>query len=139
MSGTRLVPLNQLMVRVRAVKEPAEIVSVRRAVRIAQGAFEKLCLQIKVGCTEKDMASELDYLLRKEGAFGAAFEIIVLAQARTSLPHGQPGNKRITNNMLILLDFGAVFQGYHSDLTRVIAFGRMPNKFKTIFNIVLIT
>ena len=121
---------------VRSQKDAEEIHAIKKALDIAEAAFRQLCGMIKPGLTEKDIQIELDYRLKQMGAEKSAFDIIVLSGQRSSWPHGQAGRKKIRHNNVILIDFGAVWRGYHSDLTRILALGKMPHKFKRIFNII---
>lgn len=122
----------------REVKDTGEIDTIREATAIAEKAYLDVVTRLKEGMREREAAAELDFMMRRYGADASAFETIVLFGERSALPHGQPGDRRLRNGDIVLMDFGARLRGYHSDLTRTIAFGKMPSrKFKTIYNTVL--
>lgn len=121
----------------RAVKDDGEISLIRRAVEISDKAFEKLLPEIKVGMTEREIAARLEYYMALFGSEHPAFETISAFGVRSSLPHGAPTNKKLQNNELLTLDFGACFGGYMSDITRTIMIGKPDDKLITVFNTVL--
>jgi Xaa-Pro aminopeptidase len=125
------------LVMQRAVKDAAEARSIRRAIRVAEQAFTAVLATLKPGQTEQQVAARLEYEMRCRGASGASFPIIVAADANASLPHAIPGRKKIRKGGTILFDWGAVVDGYCSDLTRVVALGRMPRRIAEIYDVVL--
>ncbi|MFQ5746366.1 MAG: M24 family metallopeptidase [Gemmatimonadota bacterium] len=107
----------------RSVKERAEIRSMARAARLADGALAALLPEIRPGMTEREVAARLEYLLRLQGSDPVPFETIVASGPRTSLPHARPSARRIEAGDLLLLDFGASVHGYASDITRTFVVG----------------
>jgi Xaa-Pro aminopeptidase len=108
-------------------------------VRIAQRAFCGLIGRGAaglVGRRERDVAAELDYLMRQEGADGPSFDTIVAAGANAALPHHRAGGTRIRRDAVLLIDWGARVDGYCSDLTRTLAIGRIPPKLATAYELV---
>ncbi|MDH3583872.1 MAG: aminopeptidase P family protein, partial [Phycisphaerae bacterium] len=93
--------------------------------------------EVKPGMTEQEVAARLEYHMRCGGADGPSFPIIVGAGANGSIPHYMPGRARVKKHGTILIDFGARYRGYCSDMTRVVALGRMPRKLAEIYKIVL--
>lgn len=120
----------------RMEKDEEELTQIREAVRIADEAFAHVIAWLKPGATELDLAVELEYWMRKLGSEKPAFDTIALSGARTSLPHGKPSKKVIEKGDLVLLDFGAVYNGYHSDMTRTFCAGPCSDELKKIYHIV---
>ncbi len=121
----------------RAVKDASEARIIRKAVAIAQQAYNKTLAWVELGQTEYQIAAYLEYQMRILGADGPSFSSIVAVDANASLPHAVPGSKKVRKGCLILFDWGARYQGYCSDLTRVVAVGKMKPKMRTIYQIVL--
>ncbi len=133
----RLKPLADVIVNLRHIKDAHEIGIIEEAIRIAEGAFEALKGQIRVGMSENEMAGRLGYEMRKRGALNSAFDSIVAAGSNGSLPHYRPGEVKMEANSPLLVDWGARFKGYCSDLTRVLFMGSVPGKIKEIYKVVL--
>ncbi len=108
----------------RASKSKRELERIKRALQIAQEAFGEVLPLVKPGVSERDIALELEWLMRKKGAERASFSIIVASGWRSSLPHGVASEKRIEAGELVLFDFGCVWEGYCSDITRMVKLGR---------------
>lgn len=121
----------------RQIKDAAEIFLIRRACEIADKVFAEILNFIKIGVTENEIAAELEYLMRKFGAEKNSFDTIVASGVRGSLPHGTASEKKICANELITMDFGAIFGGYCSDMTRTICVGRASDEWRKIYENVL--
>ena len=121
----------------RQVKDVSEIENIRRACKIADDAFEKILPIIKPGVREIEVAAELEYFMRRLGSEAAAFTTIVASGLRGSLPHGTATDKKICAGELVTMDFGAMFNGYCSDITRTICVGKASDDQKKIYNLVL--
>ncbi|MBI2680534.1 MAG: aminopeptidase P family protein [Candidatus Solibacter usitatus] len=121
----------------RMIKSDAEIALIRHSVLVNSRAFERAVSGVRVGKSEKDLAAELDYQMRRLGAEGAAFETIVATGARTALPHAQPTAAVFGANSLILVDMGAMCEGYASDMTRMLFLGRPGSRVKRAYAAVL--
>ncbi len=121
----------------RAIKDKTEIANIRKAGEIQQEAFRRLLKTLKAGQTENEIAARLEYEMRSLGADGPSFPTIVAAGANASLPHAIPGQAKLQRNNILLVDWGARYNGYCSDMTRVIALGKMPAKIREIYQIVL--
>lgn len=113
--------------RIRAIKDETEITALKRASQIASQAFEELQPQIKTGMTELEVQDLLESLMRKLGAKGPAFPTIVAFGAHAALPHYQPGETVLKAETSILIDFGATFDHYRSDITRTWWHGNQPS------------
>ncbi|MBW3660360.1 MAG: Xaa-Pro peptidase family protein [Gemmatimonadetes bacterium] len=111
----------------RSVKADPEIEAIRRAAAVVDAVFEDVLDSIRPGIAERELAAEVDRLLARQGSEGRAFETIVAFGSRSALPHARPGARTLESGEVVLLDFGAVVDGYHSDLTRTVACGE-PGK-----------
>ncbi len=136
-AGVRLKPLSDILVQLRNIKDPHEIAIIEQAIVIAERSFEALKAHLKAGQTENEIAGLLVYEMRRRGASNASFDPIVAAGSNGSLPHYRPGGVKLHNNMALLVDWGALFNGYRSDLTRMIFMGEPPRKIREIYQIVL--
>ncbi len=135
--GRELVSATGLVEALRMVKEPAEVELMRTAARIADEAWAEILKQIKPGVVERDLAVELEYQMKKRGAEGNAFDFIVASGTRSALPHGVASDKRIEQGDLVTFDFGCVYKGYCSDMTRTVMVGEPTEKQREIYAIVL--
>ena len=122
---------------IRMIKTPDETEKMIQAQRIAEAGFEHMLEFIHEGVTERELQLELDYFMLKNGAEALSFDTIALSGKNTSLPHGVPGDKKIEKGDFVLLDFGAVVDGYHSDMTRTVCVGEPSEKMKRVYDIVL--
>lgn len=120
----------------RMVKTPFEIEKIRRAEEIGDLAFSRVLKYIKEGVSERDIASEIEYFMRKNGADKTSFDTIAVSGKKTSMPHGVTGDKKIEYGDFITLDFGCVFEGYCSDMTRTVVLGEASEKQKEIYDTV---
>jgi len=135
--GRRLVPTKLMVDRLRGVKSPAEVAAITEAVRAAEKGFRSARRTIRAGSDERAAAAELRYrLVKVAGAQDQAFETIVAEGPRGSLPHARPTSRPIKRDSVVLIDWGARKSFYHSDLTRVLALGRIPRLFKRLAAVV---
>ncbi|MCI1859106.1 MAG: Xaa-Pro peptidase family protein [Sporolactobacillus sp.] len=132
-----LVSISGWIENLRAVKDENEIAKIRAAARIVDQTFIHILDFIRPGVTEKRIAAEMEYYMKKMGSEKTSFETIVVSGVRTSLPHGVAGDKPIERGDLITLDFGATYQGYVSDMTRTIAVGRPDEQLQESYGLVL--
>ncbi len=129
--------LSNAINKLRSVKDEEELGYIQKAQEIAESAFEDILGFIKEGVTEREIALELDRLMLANGAEGISFDTIALAGENTSMPHGVPTDKRVKNGEFVLMDFGAVYNGYHSDMTRTVCVGEPDEEMVKIYNVVL--
>ena len=122
---TRLEPLNGVIEQFRLVKTNDEIRKIRRAARLSSKAFDNVCSRARVEWTEARFAAELDLEVRVLGGDGPAFETIVAGGAHSALPHARARPVRLVPNSLVVVDHGAILDGYNSDMTRALCFGRI--------------
>ena len=133
----KLVPMNAKISGFRAVKEDWELDLMRKAQKITDTAFSEVQSKIKAGMTEKQLQAELIYCLLKNGADGLSFDPIVVSGPNTSLPHGVAGDRVLQDGDFITMDFGAIYQGYCSDMTRTVALGYATEEMEKVYNTVL--
>ena len=136
--GVDLVEIGDAFTRIRMIKTEEELEKIRIACDISDKAFEKILPMIKVGVVESDIRRELEYEMIKLGAEGISFTTIVASNERSALPHGVASDKKIEREGFVTLDFGCVYKGYASDMTRTIYIGDTPTeKHLEIYNTVL--
>ncbi|WP_025026212.1 M24 family metallopeptidase [Caldalkalibacillus mannanilyticus] len=136
-TDSELVPISGAVEPLRMVKEEEELQLIRQAVRIVDETYEHILKFIKVGMREWDVAMELEFYMRKLGATSSSFSIIVASGVRSALPHGVASEKVIEQGDFVTLDFGALYQGYCSDMTRTFAMGEPCDKLKEIYDVCL--
>lgn len=128
--------LDDILFSMRLFKDETETENIKIAQQIAEAAFNHVLPSIKIGLKERDIALDLEFFMRKNGA-SSAFDIIVLSGKNGSLPHGEPSDKTIEKGDFITIDMGAVYKGYNSDMTRTIAVGEVSDVQKEVYNTVL--
>jgi Xaa-Pro aminopeptidase len=129
--------LSKAIFDIRTVKSASEVEKIKQAQAIADDTFKHILDFIKVGVTERDIALEMDYYMLKHGAEAISFDTIALAGKNTSMPHGVPSDYAVQSGDFVLMDFGAVVEGYHSDMTRTICVGTPTPKMREVYNVVL--
>ena len=129
------LPLDEQILEIRQVKTAWEIERIERAQNIACDALRQLLLLLKPGMTELDAAAELEYQMRSHGATGLSFETVVASGPNSSMPHAVPSMKKLETGELIILDFGCVFDGYCSDLTRTVVLGKASEEQKAVYKV----
>ena len=132
----RLKPSRNLVENLRLVKEPSEIRSLRKSAGIAVQGYHYIRQAVRPGMTEREVQGRLEYFTKSIGSERPAFEIIIAAGPRSSMPHCQSNETVIKKNDLVLVDMGVVAESYHSDLTRPIFLGKMTILQKKITQIV---
>jgi Xaa-Pro aminopeptidase len=135
--NVELVPLDNVMVNLRKVKDDHEIDLVRKSIGVAEEAFDAIRSELKPGQTENYLAGLLVLELRSRGASDSSFPVIVAAGTNSSLPHYRPQETVVQKDQPLLLDWGALYKGYCSDLTRTLMLGRVSAKMKKIYQVVL--
>ena len=135
--NSKLIPMQEKINAFRASKEPWEIDRMKKAQEITDKAFTEICTRIKEGMTEKELTAELIYCLYKNGADGLSFDPIVVSGPNTSMPHGVPGDRKLQKGDFITMDFGVLYQGYCSDMTRTVALGYATEEMQRVYHTVL--
>jgi Xaa-Pro aminopeptidase len=132
----KLIPLEDELKNLRAVKDARELALMRRAIDISSDAFLRVVEMLGEGVVEREIALEMESFMKRSGADDIGFDIIIASGKRSALPHGKASEKKIEKGDLILIDFGSGFQGYHSDQTRTVVCGKPSSEQKKIFQIV---
>lgn len=132
-----LVPTTGIVQAIRMIKTNDELAIMKKAAEISDAAYEHILQFVKPGMSEIEVANELEFHMRKLGATSSSFDIIVASGWRSALPHGVASNKLIENGELVTLDFGALYQGYCSDMTRTFAVGHVSDELRKIYDTVL--
>jgi Xaa-Pro aminopeptidase len=132
-----LIPVSNIVEELRLIKSEAEIKILKVAADIADAAFKHILDFIKPGLTELEVSNELEFFMRKAGASSSSFDIIVASGERSALPHGVASEKVIEKGDMVTMDYGALYNGYISDITRTVAVGEPAPKLKEIYNVVL--
>ncbi|MNB74346.1 putative peptidase [compost metagenome] len=132
-----LVPVSQAVEKLRMFKDEEELAVLRRAADLADDTFRHILKVIKPGMTERDVDLEMEFYMRSHGATASSFDTIVASGERSAMPHGVASEKVIQKGDIVTFDFGALLDGYCSDITRTIAVGDPGAKLKEIYEIVL--
>ncbi|MDP3386522.1 MAG: Xaa-Pro peptidase family protein [Eubacteriales bacterium] len=130
------IPTEDVILTIRRIKSEEEISYIRQAAHIADQSFESLIKIMKAGMTEKEVMIELEYLMKKNGNESEPFGMIVASGKRSSLPHGRASDKIIETGDMVTIDFGGIYNGYASDMTRTVWMGEPEKRMIEIFDIV---
>jgi Xaa-Pro aminopeptidase len=136
-TGIELVPTKNLVEELRMVKDAGELSVMREAAALADAAFRHILGKLAPGVTEREIALELEWHMRQNGASAVSFQTIVASGERSALPHGVAGERPLGKGEFVTLDFGAYYKGYCSDLTRTVVLGKATDRQKEIYGIVL--
>ena len=123
--------------KISAVKDSLEIESLKTAIEITDIVFEKIIPDLKIGATEKEISAKISYLFKTNGAEGDSYESIIASGYLGALPHARPTDKAFEKGDFVVMDFGALYNGYHADMTRTVVIGEASTKHKEIYDIVL--
>ena len=129
--------LDTILQDLRAVKQPEEIQKIKASQAITDAAFQHILPYIKAGVTEREIALEIEFFMKKNGAENIAFDLIVVSGENGSQCHGVPGEKTIQPGDFITMDTGAVLDGYHSDMTRTVALHHVSPEQQHVYDTVL--
>ncbi len=138
-AGCRLVATEPWLPQLRMAKDETEIACMRRAIDIAERALKRLLDEgaIRPGRTEQQLAADLQVALLREGGQGEAFSPIVVAGPNSALPHAGPSDRAMETGDLVTIDWGTVYEGYRSDITRTFVLGRLSPEVEPIYDAVL--
>ncbi len=134
--GIELVPVGEEVERLRRGKDPEEMATIRRAQEATDVAFEEILSRIREGVTERELALELELAMRRAGADAPAFESIVAFGEGAAEPHHAPDERPLRAGDVVKLDFGALVDGYHADMTRTVALGEPPAALREVYQVV---
>jgi Xaa-Pro aminopeptidase len=132
-----LVALDDVMVNLRKVKDGHEVRIIRESIAIAEAAYKSIRRQLKIGQTENQLAGRLIFEMRSRGASGTSFSPIIAAGSTSSLPHYSPADRPVKAGQPLLFDWGAIYNGYCSDLTRTLMIGKVSARMKKIYQVTL--
>lgn len=132
----QLLPTRGLVEGLRLVKDVGEREAMRAAARITDRVFEHILGFIRPGVRESDLAAEMEHQMRRLGASGPSFETIVASGWRSALPHGVASDKKVAQGDMIVFDFGCIFDGYCSDMSRTVVVGKPSARQKRVYGIV---
>ena len=133
----KLVPLEDKLLRPREVKTEQELQLLKMAEKIGDLAFSHILTILKPGITELEVAAELEYTMKKNGASGLSFDTIVASGFHSSMPHAVPTDKKLESGDFVTMDFGCIYRGYCSDMTRTVAIGKASEEQKKVYQTVL--
>ena len=136
LDDVKLIPLEEELKNLRAVKDGGELDFLHRAIDISSKAFSSMVEILKEGVIEREAALEMEFSMKRNGADDLGFDIIIASGKRSALPHGKASDKRIEKGNFILIDFGSEFQGYHSDQTRTLVCGQPTPEQKKVYQVV---
>lgn len=131
------IELDESIDELRIIKDDEEIENLRTAEGIGDAAFTHILKYLKPGISEQDIALELEYFMKKNGAEGLSFDTIAASGKNSSMPHAIPTDKALENGDFITMDFGCIYQGYCSDMTRTVGIGRISSMQESVYDIVL--
>lgn len=129
--------LSQVIGRLRLQKTPDELEKLRAIQALTDETFLHILDFIRPGRTEREIALEMEFFMRKKGADGVSFDFIVLTGKNTSMPHGVPSEAEVKRGDFVLMDFGGKIDGYCSDMTRTVAVGEIGEKQRAVYELVL--
>jgi Xaa-Pro aminopeptidase len=125
-----------IIAEMRSIKTAAELANIREAQRMTDETFTYILNHIRPGRTEKEIMLDMEFYMRRLGSEGVSFDFIVVSGKNSSLPHGVPTDKPIERGDFVTMDFGAVVNGYHSDMTRTVAIGIVSEEQKRVYDTV---
>lgn len=131
------IPASEFLWKLRQVKDSEEVNAIISAQRIAEHALDDILEEIRPGVSEREIAARLQYLMLHYGASDMSFKPIVVSGPNGSLPHGVPSDRKIQRGEFITMDFGCIYQGYCSDMTRTVALGSVTDEMRAVYETVL--
>ncbi len=137
LKAKEFMPIGGDITRLRRIKTPRELEYIRKAEEIGDQAFTEILTFIKPGMSELEIAARIEYLLKVNGAEGMSFNAIVASGVNSSMPHAVPSRKKVETGDFLTMDFGCIYNGYCSDMTRTIVIGKASDEQKKVYNTVL--
>ena len=122
---------------IAAVKDQEEIDALKTAIEITDEAFKQIIPDLKEGAIEREISAKISYIFKQLGAEGDSYESIIASGYLGALPHARPTEKSFEKGDFVVMDFGALYNGYHADMTRTVVIGEATNKHREIYNTVL--
>ncbi len=136
-NDVNLIPFGVDFDMLRSIKDDEELDCLRMAAAIGDKVFHKILEEIKAGVTEREIAAKIDYYIKEFGGEKPSFETVCVSGVNSCMPHGVPTDKKIDNGDFVTMDFGSVFNGYCSDMTRTVAVGFVTDEMKKVYDVVL--
>ena len=136
-AGAKLIPLGDALNRLRIIKTPEELELLRTAESIGDMAFSHILEALRPGMTELEVAAELEYSMKKNGAEGLSFSTIAASGLNSACPHAVPSDKPLEKGDFLTMDFGCIYKGYCSDMTRTVVIGKANDRQRDVYNTVL--
>lgn len=130
-------PLGDMLSSLRLIKSADEIIAMQRAQQIADEAYTAFLSRVKIGMTEREAVAELNYVCSRLGSEGPSFDPIIGSGPNGAMCHAVPGERKLQNGDLVVVDFGCIYNGYHSDMTRTFGIGKISPELTKIYGIVL--
>ena len=130
-------PVGDELEKMRRIKTAGEIELLRKAEQIGDAAFLDILKLLKPGMTELEVAAEIEYSLKKHGAEELSFDTIAASGINSSMPHAIPSQKKLEAGDFLTMDFGCIYEGYCSDMTRTVVIGKADDEMKKVYNTVL--
>jgi len=130
-------PTSQIVEYIAAIKDKKEIQSLKSAIEVTDEVFKQIIPELKEGAVEKEIAAKISYLFKMNGAEGDSYDPIIASGYLGALPHARPSSKSFEKGDFVVMDFGALFEGYHADMTRTVVIGEASDKHREIYDIVL--
>ena len=137
LNNCKWIETSMIVEKIAAVKDVLEIESLKTAIEITDDVFIKIIPELKEGAIEKEIAAKISYLFKMNGAEGDSYESIIGSGWLGALPHARPTDKQFEKGDFVVMDFGALYNGYHADMTRTVVIGEASDKHKEIYDIVL--
>ncbi|MBL1151105.1 MAG: Aminopeptidase YpdF [Fimbriimonadales bacterium] len=134
--GIEFTPVEKMISPLRMVKSAEEVEKIRRACGIGDACFEHVLRMLRPGVTEYDVALDIEFFIRRQGA-KIAFDVIAVSGERSARPHGTPSERKLEVGDFVTLDFGACVDGWNSDLTRTVVIGEATDRHREVFDAVL--
>ena len=131
------LPTYSIIEDIASIKDQSEIDSLKIAIEITDYVFDKIVPEIHSGVTEKYISAKISYLFKTNGAEGDSYESIIASGPNSALPHARPTDRVFQKGDFIVMDFGALYNGYHADMTRTLLVGPATTKHQKIYDIVL--
>ena len=136
-NDTEWVETTNIVELIAAVKDPDEIESLKTAIEITDVVFDQIIPDLKVGAKEIEISAKISYLFKMNGAEGDSYEPIIASGHLGALPHARPSDKAFESGDFVVMDFGALYNGYHADMTRTVLIGPPTDRHKEIYQAVL--
>jgi Xaa-Pro aminopeptidase len=132
----KLEPANNLIIKLRSIKDEGEVKLIREACRLASAGMKVASEMIRPGVKEREVAAEVEYAMRKKGSEGTSFDTIIASGAHSAFPHGSCSSRTISEGDLVVVDLGATYDFYRSDMTRTFTAGKPNEKQRKIYKTV---